>query len=101
MKFDDWFYEMEGYGFRAERFWDDFERQDRVAMIEWLKTAYQMGSEEAKMNFTPEQYKLIYTAVRRYQCEKTALNSKEYSNCSEVLDELFDSVYTQQREQPT
>jgi hypothetical protein len=53
------------------------------------------------MNFTPEQYKLIFTAVRRYQFEKTVLNSKEYWQCNEVLDELFDSVYTQRVEQPT
>jgi len=53
------------------------------------------------MNFTPEQYKLIYTAVRRHQIEKTALNSSEYHTCSEVLDELFDTVYTQRVEQPT
>ena len=54
-----------------------------------------------RMNFTPEQYKLIYTAVRRYQYEKTVLNSKEYNTCGEILDELFDSVYTQRVEQPT
>lgn len=53
------------------------------------------------MNFTHEQYKLIYTAVRRYQYDKTVLNSKEYHICGEVLDELFDSVYTQRIEQPT
>lgn len=53
------------------------------------------------MNFTPEQCKLIYTAVRRHQYDKTVLNSKEYDNCSEILDELFDSVYTQSVEQPT
>jgi hypothetical protein len=53
------------------------------------------------MNFTPEQYKLIFTAVRRYQLEKTVLDSKEYHQCSEILDELFDSVYTQRTEQPT
>ena len=53
------------------------------------------------MNFTSEQYKLIFTAVRRYQYEKTVLNSKEYNTCSEVLDELYDSVYTQCVEQPT
>lgn len=53
------------------------------------------------MNFTPEQYKFIYTAVRRYQIEKTILNSDEYQQCSEILDELFDSVYTQKVEQPT
>ena len=53
------------------------------------------------MNFTPEQYKLIFTAVRRYQFEKTILDSKEYHECGEILDELFDSVYTQQQEQLT
>jgi hypothetical protein len=53
------------------------------------------------MNFTSEQYKLIFTAVRRYQFEKTILDSKEYHACGEILDELFDSVYTQRREQPT
>jgi hypothetical protein len=53
------------------------------------------------MNFTSEQYKLIFTAVRRYQLEKTILDSKEYHACNEILDELFDSVYTQRREQPT
>ena len=53
------------------------------------------------MNFTPEQYKLIYFAVRRYQLEKTALNGQEYQDCNEILDELFDTVYTQRVEQPT
>jgi len=53
------------------------------------------------MNFTPEQYKLIYNSVRRYQIEKTVLNSPEYQECGEILDELFDTVYTQRVEQPT
>ena len=53
------------------------------------------------MNFTQEQYKLIYNSVRRYQFEKTILDSKEYHACGEILDELFDSVYTQRVEQPT
>ena len=53
------------------------------------------------MNFTQQQYKLIYNSVRRYQLEKTVLNSDEYQECNEVLDELFDKVYTQRQEQPT
>ena len=53
------------------------------------------------MNFTQQQYKLIYYAVRRHQLEKTVLNSDEYHECNEVLDELFDKVYTQRQEQPT
>ena len=54
-----------------------------------------------RMNFTPEQYKLIYNSVRWYQIEKTVLNSAEYHECNEILDALFDSVYTQTVEQPT
>ena len=53
------------------------------------------------MNFTQEQYKLIYNSVRRYQIEKTVFNSAEYQECNEILDGLFDSVYTQKAEQPT
>jgi hypothetical protein len=53
------------------------------------------------MNFTQEQFKMIYTAVRRYQFEKTLLDSKEYWECGEILDELFDKAYTQRLEQPT
>jgi hypothetical protein len=56
---------------------------------------------ENKFNYTNEQYRLIYNAVRRYQFEKTVLNSSEYWNCSEILDNLFDLVYTQQREVAT
>jgi hypothetical protein len=52
------------------------------------------------MNFTPEQYKLIFTAVRRYQ-ESSVYDPKTYGECGEVLDELFDTVYTQRVEQPT
>jgi len=53
------------------------------------------------MNFAPEQYKLIFTAVRRYQIEKTILDSDDYWKCDEILDELFDTVYTQRVEQST
>jgi len=48
MDFDDWFYEMEGYGFRAERFWSDYDAKDQVVMMKWLRTAYQMGYEEGQ-----------------------------------------------------
>lgn len=53
------------------------------------------------MNFTQKQYELIFTAVRRHQIEKSVLNSPEYQECNEILDELFDTVYTQRVEQPT
>jgi hemerythrin len=52
------------------------------------------------MHFTDEQNKLIFTAVRRYQ-EMNWNDSKTYNECGDVLDKLFDAVYTQVREQPT
>jgi hypothetical protein len=56
---------------------------------------------ENDYNYTNEQYRLMYNAVRRYQLEKTILDSSDYWNCSEILDSLFDLVYTQQQEVPT
>jgi hypothetical protein len=50
---------------------------------------------------TPDQLQLVYTAVRRYQLEKTILDSNDYWECSEILDTMFDLVYTQTREQVT
>lgn len=52
-------------------------------------------------NLTDRQWQTVYNAVRRYQFEKCILDSKDYWECSEILDELFDLVYTQTREQPT
>jgi hypothetical protein len=46
--FEDWFYEMEGFHIRAERFWDDYESKNRDAMIEWMMTAYQIGYENGQ-----------------------------------------------------
>lgn len=51
--------------------------------------------------FTLEQKKIIYNAVRLFQMNRVALNGKEYQLCDEILNNLFDEVYTQKREQPT
>jgi len=53
------------------------------------------------MEFRQDQWKLIHTAVRRYQIERCINDSPEYWECSTILDELFDEVYTQNKEQPT
>jgi hypothetical protein len=46
-QFDEWFEEMEGYSFRYERFWDDFDyakdSKDNQSMVKWLRTAFEMG----------------------------------------------------------
>jgi len=45
--FDEWFYELEGFAFRSERFWDDFdyakESKDNKSMVKWLRTSFEMG----------------------------------------------------------
>ena len=48
-----------------------------------------------------DQWKLIHTAIRRYQIDKCVNDSPEYWECSAILDELFDLVYTEEREQST
>jgi len=46
-QFDEWFYELEGFVFRSERFWDDFDyakdSKDTQSMVQWLRTAFEMG----------------------------------------------------------
>ena len=46
-QFDEWFEEMEGYSFRYERFWDDFDyakdSKNNQSMVKWLRTAFEMG----------------------------------------------------------
>jgi hypothetical protein len=46
-QFEEWFYELEGFVFRSERFWDDFDyakdSKDTQSMVKWLRTAFEMG----------------------------------------------------------
>jgi hypothetical protein len=53
------------------------------------------------MEFRPDQWRLIQTAVRRYQIDKCLHDSKEYWECSDILDEIFDLCYDHGRDQPT
>jgi hypothetical protein len=50
--FDAWFEQMEGYSFRYERFWDDFdyakESKDSKSMVKWLRSAFQVGYEQGQ-----------------------------------------------------
>jgi len=45
------------------------------------------------MDLRQDQWKLIQTAVRRYQIDKCLHDSKEYWECSSILDEIFELVY--------
>ena len=46
-QFDEWIGELEGYSFRHERFWDDFdyakESKDNQSMMMWLRSAFEVG----------------------------------------------------------
>ena len=52
MKFDDWFDEVEVFGLRSERFFDDlyaykFDGIDAPHLVKWLKAAYDVGHAHA------------------------------------------------------
>jgi hypothetical protein len=51
--------------------------------------------------FTPDQQRIIFNAVRHYQMTKTFLDGTDYRECDQILGALFDSVHTQRREVPT
>lgn len=44
------------------------------------------------MNFTLEQQKIIYNAVRYYQMNRVSLNGKEYQVCDDILNHMFAEV---------
>lgn len=46
MKFDEWFNQQEGYGTRAERFYEDLEWNDHEKIKDWLLAAYNEGLRE-------------------------------------------------------
>lgn len=51
MKFEDWFHQVENYGLKSERFYEDLwcsmipTQKDRI-MIEWLRAAFDAGRGE-------------------------------------------------------
>jgi hypothetical protein len=52
MNFDEWFNELVGFSFRSEWFYDDFDHvaktNDYKKIVEWLRTAYEVGYGEGK-----------------------------------------------------
>lgn len=44
------------------------------------------------MNFTTEQLKIIYKAVRKFQINDVPLNSQAYQDCDVILNSLFPKV---------
>ena len=44
------------------------------------------------MEFTLDQQRIIYNAVRYYQMNRVALNSNHYLVCDEILNVMFKDV---------
>jgi hypothetical protein len=53
------------------------------------------------MNFTPEECRIIYFAIKHYQVHGASFRGGEQKVCEEILSKTFGSIYTQRREQPT
>jgi len=57
--FQEWFNEIESYGLRSERFYDDIENnkgmQLRKVMVSWLEAAYKSGYEDCLHNTSGEK----------------------------------------------
>lgn len=51
-EFDDWFWEIENYATRGERFFDELQHMDNRRALEWLKACWEC----ARQNPTKEQY---------------------------------------------
>jgi len=52
MTFDEWFYGIENFSLRAERFYDEIDpdsRTDTKALVSWLRAAYEVGYEHGRV----------------------------------------------------
>jgi hypothetical protein len=43
--FFEWFHEVENYGMRSERFYEEFQTLGPQRAVEWMQTAWRLGAE--------------------------------------------------------
>ena len=71
MSFEDWFYEQEGFGLRADRFFEDECERDMqlfINMKKWLEAAYEAVQQKREwVGLTKEE--LQYLCVNSYQTD--------------------------------
>jgi F0F1-type ATP synthase delta subunit len=73
-----------------------FHHQDIHEELDEIKVNLAAIKNFINLNLSNQRWKLIYTAVQKYQREKTSLESQDYWECSEILEALFDLAYIQQ-----
>lgn len=47
-KFEEYFHQLEGFGLRSERFYDDVKAADPEMMTRWLRAAFTAGADSTK-----------------------------------------------------
>jgi hypothetical protein len=54
--FTEWFHEIENYGTRSERFFDELTNASPERIEEWMKTAWQLGSESKNTDSIKQKF---------------------------------------------
>jgi hypothetical protein len=54
--FFDWFHEVENYGMRSERFYEEFRTLGPQRAVEWLQTAWRLGAESKSKDTIRENF---------------------------------------------
>ena len=89
-KFEEYFHELEGFGLRSERFFEDMENsKDSGIFIDWLKAAYWSGVRDAAKDAV-ETLDDYGTALAGCIGEKTLEES--YTDAAKSLAEYFEEI---------
>lgn len=60
-KFDDWFYEMENYSWRGDRFYEEFQSMTPERAFQWLQAAWECARmEECPYCSNPEMAEVFF-----------------------------------------
>jgi len=54
--FFDWFHEVENYGMRSERFYEEFANMTPQRAVEWMQTAWRLGAESKSKDAIREKF---------------------------------------------
>lgn len=101
-KFEDFFYELEGFSLRAERFWDDFSNMtpnERKRAEQWLRAAFIRGA-EAMANDTLEtlgDYGTAVAGIDEPKYNATQCFDKARENLEVYFNRVIEDATTDER----
>jgi hypothetical protein len=82
-KFNEYFYEVESYATRAERFYEELENSSPERMTEWLKAAFMMGARVMAQDTIDTLYD--YGTAVAGLTDTTYIPSEAYDNSAHSL----------------